>query len=1566
MDDDDQGETVAVLHLDASSQAVEAHDSSSDVDGCSASRGGEDDGDGDGEDDNDEQPSVSVTRRRQSQSPHSPPRSASASALGSSHRPKSRGSAGASGDDDDDIRASFSTDTNDHLPPDVDVGDATNTRRRLRNARAAPRRLLSAYHSARNRPCVKAAGRARADEGPQRDHHPPLSRSTRHLSNPSSRTTGKPPLGASTSLGKRSASSGSPSSEHPSNPPTSPISSASPTPSRGSSSLGDLASRSLTDVLRGLAKARASLTPQRSRRLSPGGEHPHAHAGESNPRAARGVFVLTPRQLTRSAPASMATAPIAVPGRQDAHHGLPRNRPLHGASSEPSSLSISPNSLAKIKGENVPFYHTKRKSVSDLNTASPASGLAASLRASVGPLAGIGLPQMAVADPPPPMLPRFSTDDLFGRPRSTHTPVPTNSILLNPLRRPTANDSTLTASPSPSNHSEPSVAAPAAPAAPLNPAPVVTHIPAVPSEKEIQRQKEKKEREKAREREERERRERETKEAELAMELQTKEEKIWGIPKKAFYLGLGSVPGALNFNAHMAMMAGWGNGSGGSTDFTPPPPRRTSSSASKITTKSNKSLGPGKEAPSPRSNGKAASSTRATSASRPSSSPCATKKPKLDEDSDEEERLDPEELAALNAIINTRRSLAAAQALASGQVKLPAPKRPVRPSYASIRQSSQESVPTRSSNIGKQEDTGTGQGQPTEGHPPSLASKDSYGSASVPEGADESATKIRFAPMPKYSPIDEDPYGNDINAVDEDETISAPQCEDNDDDASSWKALDFFGKRRSSRDSVESESVAADSDVDSDDTNSDEDIAGSTEQEQWKNRASRTKGKWYLMRLPPHALKSSEYYRAWKRWSHEYSAMAPSSHGTTKAAPSVQQQGAGSSSASDARSQALDVPQQASNAARLDDAETGNSPPRGSSVETDAVSVASSQKDEQGQRPRSKRGRRRRLSRPSSSRAASLSGDEEERSRRRQLILSVRPGGTGMVTLPDGTRVKARRVGDAEMDTEELNPDEWGFAGLAGLARGQKAASEQNNSESNLPGSPSGASPKETPDLLEHSGDPIVADANGPQAEGSPASKADESLAEAALSQSGASLQLSLSRAEEVRRRHEAEMAALGAEVLAAHRRKIEQAAANAHTPHGEQALSTYREPTKESVQAHPPLIRLSSRDSSLKDRSPTRVPSLGFKTSLLGRQSQTSLHSLRGRRSSSENRRAIYSPDTSLPRKPDAKGYAVVPLPSELGLRPKRPREGRVWENSDDDDEPVPEEALGSDSDSFDSQAEAVVLQSPVDQSLLHELEDEEDDDLDLNEAEIAEDERRRAVHSKRATTSAAGMERMHVRSRSTSVAPGETRPKVPVRRHQTIDEGPPKRIMSADAGSSVPHAHTQKGLRRRGASLSDTQGQLSRLVLDGAPAYLPTSSPKGLSPSALPAVDSKLSSPHRRDTLLRNAKSSPTIPRGGKHRGHRGGKQRRGLDDDDDDDDLDLELWPSSAALMLGMGSPGKRPPPSVLLAQAHKARLLREKRERELKEAEAAQKKLQEQDEDAIDYGWPPTLKGSLYDR
>ena len=269
--------------------------------------------------------------------------------------------------------------------------------------------------------------------------------------------------------------------------------------------------------------------------------------------------------------------------------------------------------------------------------------------------------------------------------------------------------------------------------------PAVLQIAAVPTARD-------RELEKERERIEREKKiERELKEREQA-------EKVWGIPKKAFYMGLGDI----NFNTQMAILGGWGNGSGPATDFRPTvpsnPPRRPSSSGGR-----------------PSSSGGRPSS----SGGRPSSS-AGREKSKRDKDrqlglereqadrkrreketekekeggGESDDSMDLEELASLNAIINTRRSMEAAQALASGQHKMAVARKSV--SHASLEDSlhARPSLnPPIDSNESERIATPSSERNYANGSPASFGHKTAHSQTSSEIFKQQS--HIRFAPLPQ-------------------------------------------------------------------------------------------------------------------------------------------------------------------------------------------------------------------------------------------------------------------------------------------------------------------------------------------------------------------------------------------------------------------------------------------------------------------------------------------------------------------------------------------------------------------------------------------------------------------------------------------------------------------------------------------------------------------------------------------------------------------------------------------------------------------------------------------------
>lgn len=269
---------------------------------------------------------------------------------------------------------------------------------------------------------------------------------------------------------------------------------------------------------------------------------------------------------------------------------------------------------------------------------------------------------------------------------------------------------------------------------------VVLNIPAVPSAKD---------REKERERQRIER------EKEIEREWREKEqaEKVWGIPKKAFYMGLGEI----NFNAQMAMLGGWGNGSGGLYDFRPTQPtslrrvRSSSGQKSKFNTD-------GKSSSILKSRRKSASelhpkkkalhdTTNQTGSSTPRNTPrhVIPREPN-DDDSESDESIDLEELAALNAIINTRRSMEAAQMLAKGTQRPLLNKRSIS-SAADFPQRSPTSSPEQTMVEPRDSTASETPSQSNSIVTPSSPSKPSV-IRSASDRASYSTPKIRFAPLP--------------------------------------------------------------------------------------------------------------------------------------------------------------------------------------------------------------------------------------------------------------------------------------------------------------------------------------------------------------------------------------------------------------------------------------------------------------------------------------------------------------------------------------------------------------------------------------------------------------------------------------------------------------------------------------------------------------------------------------------------------------------------------------------------------------------------------------------------
>ncbi|PWN24054.1 hypothetical protein BCV69DRAFT_275404 [Microstroma glucosiphilum] len=1156
----------------------------------------------------------------------------------------------------------------------------------------------------------------------------------------------------------------------------------------------------------------------------------------------------------------------------------------------------------------------------------------------------------------------------------------------------------------------------------LPPAPVVTHIPAVPVDAAAQRKKERREREKLREKEERERREREIRERELELAdaIEEQEEKVWGIPKKAFYFGLGSVPGAINFNAQMAMMAGWGNGSGGQGDYIrtpndsltrPPYKSRTSSGSTKRPSSSRSAssstkAGSQKAKPSrtaAKKEEKAAANKEAIEALRSSNS--SYNSAYTESDGSESDGIDAEELAALNAIINTRRSMAAAQALASGEVKLPAPKRPVRPCLATLRAVSMDTVattPSSTSDVTSPDVADDADVPESKSRPPFRRNESTE---SQLEGA--GSCKIRFAPLPRPSPIDDDvenlPPGGESLIEGQIDEKGLPLSE-----AQAMKAL-------SSKDGSDSDADPGGEDGDDLDSGdeSESDYEDVDEAEKWRRRMKKYKSRWYMMGLPPQAFKS-EYYRSWRKWSSDNAQQQPSSR-----------PGSARSDREDTPGSVVDKVQTSAETKQQRRLSTGTLGLMSSAeivrkaagevldntVQTSAGSpkpAASPATDGKAQPRRGRRGRRNSTSQKGSSTARSASAgsavDKEERMRRRQLILAARPGGTGMVTLPDGTKVRARRVDDAAPDGDDGYPQEWGFAGLA---KAQKLEAPEDAAQDDTevePDATEGGDEDEVPP-------PRTASPTGADA----LSDVTPRNASPDGQDRGAESRLSLQ--ERVRRRHEAEVAALGAEVLAAHRRKVgaakENAAAtgteattvppasDAGTTEPATATQQNAEAKKEAVKAQDrpgatvrkdsvppskytcqPLANIfhrrpsrstspqsaavasesTARTSDSPDARAQRPEKPGRSRSKTSNASSDHLRSSMDGRSLDYNT-PLYSPMRSLPRKPDAKGYAVVPLPSQLGVRPDRPREGRVWEWSDDESSLSSEAEEATTTAKGDKGADGRGAADAGDQD------EDETTNMDLNEEEMAEEEQRKAAHAKRATTSAAGLERMLVRTKSgatsTSLAATNARGLPAVQRTRTLD-GELSAIAARDQSSPA------RRIASTGLTKTPTQSRSASMSVQPSGGLLPGAS---------------IPSP----TRSRKKTSSPSgsQPPGTRSRGGESAAAQADSSSTEDD-----QMWSRSVPSALGMGqslspttsrtsqtgsvrsslqptSPPLHAPTAYFggrtsTEQQERRRSMRKPSMEGARSRERSAKKQAERDDDAMDYGWPSSLKGSLYDR
>ena len=241
------------------------------------------------------------------------------------------------------------------------------------------------------------------------------------------------------------------------------------------------------------------------------------------------------------------------------------------------------------------------------------------------------------------------------------------------------------------------------------------------------------------------------------------------------------------------------------------------------------------------------------------------------------------------------------------------------------------------------------------------------------------------------------------------------------------------------------------------------------------------------------------------------------------------------------------------------------------------------------QRPRSSR-----------SRPSSRSGfvDEEERQRRRELILSARPGGTGMVTLLDGTKIKARRVDDPDLGEHDLSHDDWGYGLLAREARRSMAAERaeipddtQVEKEEESSASPESPEDAESESLSV----PLARVSSNSSSRRTPTSLTSKLEGPGESLRVTAGLGLTAERAEEIRRRHEEEVAALGWEVVHnAHKQQAKRQASVSESTKTSGSERTEDEPIKLNAIPEAAGRRIAS-DATTRERphSPRNVEDL-------------------------------------------------------------------------------------------------------------------------------------------------------------------------------------------------------------------------------------------------------------------------------------------------------------------------------------------------------------------------------------
>jgi len=328
--------------------------------------------------------------------------------------------------------------------------------------------------------------------------------------------------------------------------------------------------------------------------------------------------------------------------------------------------------------------------------------------------------------------------------------------------------------------------------------------------------------------------------------------------------------------------------------------------------------------------------------------------------------------------------------------------------------------------------------------------------------------------------------------------------------------------------------------------------------------------------------------------------------------------------------------------------------------------------------------------------------------------------------------------------------------------------------------------------------------------------------------------------------------------------------------------------------------------------------------------RSNLSLGSSLGRPAAASRARSARSPDARkinvdpkismpapldwLPRRPDMRGHHVVPLP-QLGVRPRRPREGRVWDgwgyfSESDEEDRVPGDKRGVRSDKRKAQPDS-------------DSDSDEDDDLDPET--IAAEDRKTKFQQSRLTTKAAGQEIVHQsRAASTAGRRESAKPSAPIPMQRRASAG--GMMLSV---SPVGSAHSPA---LRSASSATSLGRSEALPVPRQARHVSSASSMrnaGRSLSQSPST----SRPPAPSTVIR-------------------------------DDDLDdAEFWSPSALQTMTKSSVPSTSFSETAASASVRSRMAREKRLK--KDQSQRQQKSERRDSLTIDYGWSASHHPSLFD-